>query len=82
MLDSVRILTRDEQTAVTLAHEVLARFQPELVREREEWEVRIESTSEDDLPDLLTILYDQLHAPDPSIDVLINGELYSVEHRG
>jgi hypothetical protein len=81
MLDSVRIKTKDELTAVTLAHDVLARFQPELVRGSEEWELWIESASEDDLPDLLTILYDRLHVPDPSIDVLINGELYSVEHR-
>ncbi len=70
----------DEQTAVSLAHDLLV-FHPSLIHEREEWEVRVESESEDDLPDLLNILYDQLHAPDRSVDVLINGEPYSPNQR-
>ena len=81
MLDSIRIKAKDEQTAVSLAHDLLARFHPTLIHEREEWEVRVESESEDDLPDLLSILYDQLHAPDRSVDVLINGEPYQPTRR-
>jgi hypothetical protein len=77
MFDSIRIRTSDEQTALTLTEDVLARFRPHLVHESEgEWEVRVESESEDDLPDLLGILYDRLRAPEPSLDLLINGELY------
>jgi hypothetical protein len=82
MFDSVRIKTKDKQTAVTLAHDLPARFQPQLVHEgKKKWEVRVESESEDDLPDLLSILYDQLHAPDRSVDVLINGEPYQPTQR-
>ena len=62
MLDTIRIKTKDEQTAATLAHDLLARYHPELIHEREEWQVLVETESEDDLPDLLGILYDQLHA--------------------
>ena len=76
MLDSVRIKTRDEQTAITLAHDLLGRFQPALLHEGEEWQVWVESADSDELPELLHILYDRLHAPEPSIEVLINGELY------
>lgn len=81
LFDSVRIKTRDKKTAVTLANDLLGRFQPELVHEgKKRWEVRVESASDDDLPDLLSILHDRLHAPDPLIDVLINGEPYSPQH--
>jgi hypothetical protein len=82
VFDTVRIKTKDEQTALTLAREELARFRPELVRESEtEWELRLESESDDDLPDLLGILYARLNDPAPSIELLINGEHYS-PHRG
>jgi hypothetical protein len=77
VLDTIRVKTNDEQTALSLAHYHLARFHPELTHEHEEWNVVVETESEDDLPDLLGILYDQLHAPDSSIDVLFNGEPYS-----
>ena len=63
MLDSIRITTADEQTALALAYYFLARFHPELVEEQGGWEVRLETESEDDLPDLLSILYDRLQAP-------------------
>ena len=43
--------------------------------------VVVETESEDDLPDLLGILYDQLHAQDCPIDVLFNGEPYSPKER-
>lgn len=77
MLDSVRIKARDEETALGLAHDLGGRFRPELVHPSEsEWEVRLESESDDDLPDLLGILYERLRAPEPTIDVLINGERY------
>lgn len=81
MLDTIRIKTKDEQTAATLAHDLLARYHPELIHEREEWQVLLETESEDDLPDLLGILYDQLHAPDRSLEVLFNGEPYSPNER-
>ena len=81
MLDTIRIKTKDEQTALSLAHYHLARFHPELTHEHEEWNVVVETESEDELPDLLGILYDQLHAPDRSIDVLFNGEPYTPNER-
>ena len=81
MLDTIRIKTNDEQTAATLAHDVLARFHPQLIHEREEWQVLVETESEDDLPDLLSVLYDQLHVPDRSLEVLFNGEPYSPRER-
>jgi hypothetical protein len=81
MQDTIRIRTKDEQTAISLAHYHLARFHPELSLEHEEWNVVVETESEDDLPDLLGILYEQLHAPDRSIDVLFNGEPYSPRER-
>ena len=81
MLDTIRIKTKDEETALSLAHYHLARFHPELIHERDEWEVVVETESEDDLPDLLSILYDQLHAPHRSLDVLFNGEPYSPNER-
>ena len=77
MIDTIRIRTKDEQTALALAHFHLARFHPELIQEREAWDVVVETDSEDDLPDLLSILREQLRAPDRSIDVLFNGEPYS-----
>ena len=81
MLDTIRVRTKDEQTALSLAHDQLARFHPELIHISEEWDVVVETESEDDLPDLLSILYDQLHAPDRSIEVLFNGEPYSPNER-
>jgi hypothetical protein len=81
MIDTIRIRTKDEQTALSLAHYDLARFHPVLSQENEEWNVVVETESEEDLPDLLSILYDQLHAPDRSIDVLFNGEPYSPRER-
>jgi hypothetical protein len=81
MIDTIRIKTKDEQTALALTHFHLARFHPELIEGSDEWNVVVETDSEDDLPDLLSILYDQLHAPDRSIDVLFNGEPYSPAER-
>ena len=77
MLDTIRIRTKDEQTALSLAHDDLARFHPQLITGPEQWDLVLETESEDDLPDILGILYDQLHAPDRSIEVLFNGEPYS-----
>ena len=65
----------------SLTHNLLARFHPELIHEHEEWEVLVETESEDDLPDLLSILYEQLHAPNRSLDVFFNGEPYSPNER-
>ena len=81
MRDTIRVKTNDEQTAVSVAHDLPARFHPELIHERDEWHVVVETESEDDLPDLLSILYDQLQVPDRSIDVLFNGEPYSPKKR-
>jgi hypothetical protein len=81
VLDTIRIRTKDQQTALSLARYHLVRFHPELIHGRDEWEVVVETESDDDLPDLLSILYDQLHAPDRSIDVLFNGEPYSPNER-
>jgi hypothetical protein len=81
MQDTIRVRTRDEQTALSLAHFHLARFHPALTLEHEEWNVVVETESEDDLPDLLGILYDQLHAPDRSINILFNGEPYLPNER-
>ena len=81
MLDTIRFKTKDEQTAVSVAHDIPARFHPALIQEREEWHVVVETESEDDLPDLLSILYDQLQVPDRPIDVLLNGEPYSPKKR-
>jgi hypothetical protein len=78
MFESVRIRTRDEATAVTLANDLLARFHPRLVHEDDaEWEVQVDSEADDDLPDILGILHDRLHSADPTIDVLIDGEPYT-----
>ena len=78
MLDTIRIRTTDEETALALAHFHLARFHPELIRGSEEWDVVVETESEDDLPDLLSILREQLQAASGrSIDVLFNGEPYA-----
>jgi hypothetical protein len=77
MIDTIRIRTKDEGTALSLARVHLARFHPELIQGSEDWNVVVETDSEEDLPDLLGILHDQLHAPDRSIDVLFNGEPYS-----
>jgi hypothetical protein len=77
VFDSVRIKARDEETALRLAHDLGSRFSTALVHPSEsEWELRLESESDDDLPDLLGILYERLRAPEPTIDVLINGERY------
>jgi hypothetical protein len=81
MLDTIRIRTKDELAARALAYDDLARFHPALTREHEEWNVVVETESEDDLPELLRSLYDQIHAPDRSIDVLFNGEPYSPNER-
>jgi hypothetical protein len=81
MLDSIRIKTRDEQTAVALAEDILARYRPRLVQEHDEWEVRVESESEDDLPDLLGILRERLHGSESSFDVVVNGETLPLERR-
>jgi len=81
MQDTIRIKTTDEQTALSLAHYDLARFHPQLSREHDEWNVVVETESEDDLPDLLGILYEQLHAQGRSIDVLFNGEPYTPRER-
>lgn len=78
MLDSVRIKAADEQTAVTLVHDLEFRFRAKLVHEPElGWEVRVESESEDDLPDLLEVLNERLRTEHPSIEVLIDGEAYT-----
>ena len=77
MMDTIRIRTKDEQTALALANFYLARFHPALSHESDQWDVVVETDSEDDLPDLLGILKEQLRAPDHSIDVLFNGEPYS-----
>ena len=81
MLDTIRVKTKDEQTAISLVHYHFARLHPALVHEHEEWNVVVETESEDDLPDLLGILYDQLQAQERSIDVLFNGEPYSPKER-
>jgi len=80
MFDSIRIIARDEQTAVSLAGDISARFRSELIHERDEWEVRVEGESEDDLPDLLGILHERLHGSDSSIAVIVNGERYPLGH--
>jgi hypothetical protein len=81
MRDSIRIKTRDEQTALALAYYFLARFDPALIEEPDAWEVRVETESEDDLPHVLGILDDQLHDPGRSIAVLFNGEPYTPYER-
>ncbi len=77
MRDLIRIKTKDEQTALALTFYFLARFYPSLIEEPEEWEVRVETESEDDLPHVLGILDDQLDDPRRSIAVLFNGEPYT-----
>ena len=74
MRDSIRIRTDDEQTAVALAYYYLARFYPDLVRERDGFEVRIESESEDDLPHIFAILDGGLDGASAALSVLFNGE--------
>ena len=81
MIDTIRIRTKDEQTARSLALDELARFHPELIEGSEEWNVVVETDSEADLPDLLGILNEQLHARDRAFDVLFNGEPYTPRAR-
>ena len=78
MIDTIRIRTQDEQTALSLAQVHLARFHPELIQKQDLWDVVVETDSEDELPDLLSVLHEQLRAPNRSIDVLFNGEPYSL----
>ena len=74
MLDTIRIRTRDEQTAVTLANDLLARFRPTLSHEQDEWELVVEGETEDDVPDLVSILRQRVSDPDSSVSLLVNGE--------
>jgi hypothetical protein len=77
MFDSVLIKTKDKDTAVKLTNDLQARFEPALVqKDEQQWEVQFESDTDNDRPELLSILNDRLRAPGPSIDVLINGEPY------
>jgi hypothetical protein len=79
MLDSIRIKTHDEETAVSLVDDVLARFRPRLVHEQDEWQVVVDGETEDDLPDLISILRSRLRGTDPAIDILVNGESYPLD---
>jgi hypothetical protein len=74
MLDTIRIRTHDEQTAVTLANDALARFRPTLSHDDDEWELVVEGETEDDVPDLVSILRQRLADPDSSVSLLVNGE--------
>ncbi len=74
--DTIRIRTRDERTALELALDRLARFNPALSHDQEQWEVVVETETDDDLPDLLGLLYEQLHSPERTIDLFYNGEPY------
>jgi hypothetical protein len=74
MLDTIRIRTHDEETAVTLANEALARFRPTLSHDDDEWELVVEGETEDDVPDLVSILRQRLSDPDSSVSLLVNGE--------
>lgn len=74
MLDTIRILTQDEETAVSLANDLLARFRPTLTHDQDEWQLLVESESDDDLPDLVSILRQRVRDPDSSLSLLVNGE--------
>jgi hypothetical protein len=76
MFDSVVVKTKDEETAVAVAESLYERFRPQLLHEGDGWQVWIESADEDELPDLLGALHERLRAPEPSIQVLINGGEY------
>ena len=81
MFDTIRVLTRDEETAVLLANDLLARFSPTLTHEQEEWQLVMESETDDDLPDLVTILRQRLPDADSSLSLLVNGERFQVAPR-
>ena len=81
MLDTIRVLTPDEETAVLLANDLLARFRPTLTHDQEQWQLLVESETDDDLPDLVTILRQRLPDPDSSLSVLVNGERYPLSRR-
>jgi len=76
MHDSIRIKNLDEQTAATLVDDVLARFRPRLVQELDDWEVQVDGETEDDLPDLISILRSRLPVSDSELDITVNGEAY------
>jgi len=80
MQDSIRIRNLDEQTASTLVDDVLARFRPRLVQEQDEWEVQVDGETEDDLPDLISILRSRLPVTDSELAITVNGEAYRL-HR-
>ena len=79
MQDSIRIKNLDEQTASTLVDDVLARFRPRLVQEQDEWEVQVDGETEDDLPDLISILRSRLPGSDSELDITVNGEAYRLQ---
>ena len=80
MQDSIRIRNLDEQTASALVDDVLARFRPRLVQEQDEWEVQVDGETEDDLPDLISILRSRLPVTDSELAITVNGEAYRL-HR-
>ncbi len=81
MHDSIRIRNLDEQTAATLVDDVLARFRPRLVQEQDDWEVQVDGETEDDLPDLISILRSRVQEASSSFAILVNGEAYNLQRR-
>ena len=78
MHDSIRIRNLDEQTAAALADDALARFRPRVVQEQDDWEVQVDGETEDDLPDLISILRSRLQEVSSTVDILVNGETYNL----
>ncbi len=78
MHDSIRIRNLDEQTAAALADDALARFRPRVIQEQNEWEVQVDGETEDDLPDLISILRSRLQETVANLDILVNGEAYNL----
>ncbi|HUK45322.1 MAG TPA: hypothetical protein VLV28_08500 [Gaiellaceae bacterium] len=76
MFDSVRIKAGVQQSALELAEQVPAYLRPTVAEEDGGWEVRVETESEDDLPDLLAVLRARLPGADPAVEVIVNGETY------
>ena len=54
--------------------QALARFRPTLSHDDDEWELVVEGETEDDVPDLVSILRQRLADPDSSVSLLVNGE--------
>jgi hypothetical protein len=78
VFDSIRIKTRDKKTAVELTDDVLARYRPKLVHESDEWEIQLESETDDDLPDMIALLRARIREAG-SLDILVNGESYRLD---